>query len=108
MIFLRANYFRKLSLDEIAKNVLTDKFTLSKEFKKFTGQTIVDYLNGYRIKKAALLIARGSNVSDAAYACGFENMSYFTRLFKSTVERSRPLSNNVLRPREFFALFVRR
>lgn len=85
VIFLRANYFRKLSLDEIAKNVLTDKFTLSKEFKKFTGQTIVDYLNGYRIKKAALLIARGSNVSDAAYACGFENMSYFTRLFKSTV-----------------------
>lgn len=81
--FIRTNYERKLSLDEISENVLTDKYTLSREFKKITGQTIVQYINGFRCRKAAEYISDGHSVSDAAYICGFTNMSFFTKTFKS-------------------------
>ncbi len=83
--FIRANYERKLSLDEIAKNVFMDKYTLSREFKKITNQTIVEYINGYRCKKASELISEGLSVSEAALKCGFSNMSFFTRTFREYI-----------------------
>lgn len=81
--YIRKNYGKKLSLDEISQNVYMDKFTLSKEFKKLTGRTVVQYLNSYRCKKAADYISDGASVADAARMCGFTNMSFFTKTFKS-------------------------
>ena len=80
--FIRENYNRKLSLDEIAKNAYTNKYLLSKEFKKITGRTIVGYVNHYRCQKAADHIAGGMGVTHAAWRCGFENMSFFSKTFK--------------------------
>ena len=80
--FIRENYNRKLTLEEIAKNAYCDKFTLSREFKKLTGQTIVNYLNSYRCQKAVDFIENGENVIETAYKCGFENPSFFTKTFK--------------------------
>lgn len=37
VVFIRENYASKLTLDDVAKAVLTDKFTLAKEFRKITG-----------------------------------------------------------------------
>ena len=71
--------------------MLTDKFTLAKEFRKITGQTVITYLNGYRCRQAAALISDGASVAGAAYECGFESASYFTRLYK-TVTGSLPSS----------------
>lgn len=82
ILFLRNNYSRKLSLEEISKNVYMDKYTLSKEFKKITGQTIISFLNAYRCKKAAQFISEGTNVTNSALQCGFENMSFFTKTFQ--------------------------
>lgn len=80
--FIRENYEKKLSLDFIAKNILTNKYTLSREFRKATGQTVIQYLVLYRCKRASDLISDGMSVSEAAVACGFDNMSFFTRTFK--------------------------
>lgn len=80
--FLRENFNRKLTLDEIAKNVYTDKYILSKQFKKITGQTIIEYLNRYRCQMTADFIESGAGVAEAAYQCGFENMSFFSKTFK--------------------------
>ena len=80
--FIRTNYHRKISLDEAAQNVLMDKYSLSREFKKLTGQTIVQYINSFRCKKSAALISSGISVSESARMCGFTNMSFFTKTFK--------------------------
>lgn len=80
--FLRENFHRKLSLEEIAKSVYTDKYVLSKEFKKITGQTIIEYLNHYRCQKSAEYIENGVGVAESAYRCGFENMSFYSKTFK--------------------------
>lgn len=80
--YIREHYAEKLTLDAIARAVCVDKYTLCREFKAFTGQTPVSYINAYRCGRAAELLAAGATVGEAATACGFENLSYFTKIFK--------------------------
>ena len=81
--FIKENYHTKITLDGLAKKVYTDKFSLSKKFKAVTGSTIIEYINSYRCEKAIELIREGSPVNEAATKCGFNNMSFFTRTFKT-------------------------
>lgn len=80
--YLRENYERKLTLEEIAKAVLTDKYSLCRTFKRLTGQTVIENLNEYRCIRAKELLSDGMGVSESARACGFENISFFTKTFK--------------------------
>ena len=80
--FIKNNYNRKILLDEISKSIYVDKYLLSHDFKKITGQTIIEYTNNYRCQQAANLITSGYTISEAATKCGFENLSFFTKTFK--------------------------
>ena len=52
-------------------------------FKKKTGQGFTEYLNEQRLNAAADALRSGSDtVLAIAEQCGFENLSYFNRLFK--------------------------
>ena len=80
--YIQQNFNKKLTLKEISESVCFDKFALCKEFKKYTGTTIVEYINQYRITKAIDYLGDGLNVSETASLCGFENLSFFTKIFK--------------------------
>lgn len=80
--YIRANYSRKLTLDEISKAVLYDKYALCREFRKLTGQTVIENLNNYRCIKAIDCLTEGHSVAVTASLCGFDNPSFFTRTFK--------------------------
>ena len=76
--YLTQNYSKKVLLDEITR----DKYNFSILFKKFTNQTVFQYLNNLRVYNATLLIIEGNPVADAARKCGFDNMSFFSKTFK--------------------------
>lgn len=80
--YLRKHFASPLSLDEISRAVGISKFHLSRQFKLLTGNTVVQTLNLIRCTEARRLIEEGTRISAAATACGFENLSYFTRTFK--------------------------
>ena len=80
--YIRENYDKKLTLEVLAEQVFTDKFSLSRSFKSVTGQTVVEYINHYRCDRAKELIREGSPINEAAIQCGFNNMSFFTKTFK--------------------------
>lgn len=80
--YIRKNLTRPIILDEIAADVGVSKFHLSREFKAFTGKTIVQTVNLIRCNEAKRRIDGGMSVSAAAAECGFENLSYFSRTFK--------------------------
>ena len=42
----------------------------------------MDYINAYRVEMVAQAIIKGENVTVSAYNCGFNNLSYFTNVFK--------------------------
>ena len=71
-----------LSLDTLASLCGVTKFHLMRQFKQYTGQTIFSYLNHLRCQNAELLIAEGNSITEAAYASGFESLSYFSRTYK--------------------------
>ena len=82
MIYIRKNLSAPMTLDQIAEAAGVNKYHMSREFKRAVGRTIFDTVLQLRCTAAKELIERGSSVSQAARACGFENLSYFTRAFK--------------------------
>ncbi len=85
--YIRENYGARLTLDALSASLRADKYALCRDFKRLTGQTIIEYTNSYRCQRAAQLISEGATVAEAAAACGFENMSFFTRCFKKNTSR---------------------
>ena len=80
--YIRKHYSEKIYLDGISKNIFVDKYVLSRQFKKIIGQTLVEYINAYRIKQASALLREGRTASEAAIMCGFNNQSFFCKTFK--------------------------
>lgn len=75
-------YNEKMTLESLASVCGITKFHLAREFKRYTGQTVLSYLNTLRCERAALLIAEGKSVTEAALSTGFESLSYFSRTYK--------------------------
>ena len=50
--YLAANYQQKFSLSEVAAKFYISPYYLSRLFRRVTGQSIVDYINGRRIEAA--------------------------------------------------------
>lgn len=71
------------SLNELAVEVELSKNFLCTAFKEILGVTIFSYIHEKRIEKAkTMLIETQSSIEEIAHHCGFENMSYFYRMFK--------------------------
>lgn len=82
--YIKANYSKRLTVDMIASEVGLSKYYFLREFKSLTGYTVVTYINTVRCEYAKELLADGKlTVREAAAKCGFENYSYFTKVFKS-------------------------
>lgn len=80
--YIRKNFDKKISLDNISQNMHVNKYTLCHDFKRATSQTVVQYTNNYRCQKAINFLEKGYSVTEAASLCGFENASFFTKTFK--------------------------
>ena len=81
--YLRSHLAEPITLDTLAAHVGIGKFHLSRRFKAFTGKTVVQAVNLMRCTEARRLMEEGMAVGAAAASCGFENLSYFTRTYKS-------------------------
>ena len=81
--FLEKHYCEKISLDEIARHLSVSPFHLSRVFSQESNFSLFSYLTSLRMNKAETLIRDGKmNVSEAAYAVGYEDSSYFSKAFK--------------------------
>ncbi len=84
LTFLRGNYDKQISLEDMAKAAGMSPKYFCYFFKERTGKTPVEYLNGYRIEKASQkLLNTDLNVTEIAFSCGFNDLSYFIKTFKS-------------------------
>ena len=80
--YLEANYTSG-SLTDAAKGLHCDVAWLSREIKRRTGRTYTELLQERRLQQAAWLLENTrQKVSDIAAAVGYENISYFHRIFQ--------------------------
>ena len=82
MTYIRRHLDEALSLDDVAHAAGFSKYYLARTFKHYTGQTVFEYLNVVRCMEAKRRMEEGLTVAEAATACGFCNLSYFTRTYK--------------------------
>lgn len=81
VIYIHNHYAEAITLHQVAAESGFSVYHFSREFKRITGQTFVTFLNTVRCERAALMLNEGSRVSDAAAACGFSDLAYFSRTF---------------------------
>lgn len=73
-----------LSVDKVAGLLRMGRTLFYRKVRGVTGYTPNDYIRVLRMKKAAELLAKGdNNVSEVAYAVGFDNPYYFSKCFKA-------------------------
>lgn len=81
--YAKEYYSKKISLKSISKLYFINEKYIGRLFKKQTGMSFCQYLNGIRLKQAEeLLLSTENHIIDIAIKCGFENVSYFNRIFK--------------------------
>ena len=80
--YLGEHYTESVTLDEIAAFCKVSRFHLAREFKKYTGHTVITHINIMRCKKADACLVGGMTVTEAACECGFDSVSYFSRTYK--------------------------
>lgn len=81
--YINLNLNSKLSLAILEKKFCTNRYYLSRLFKKETGSTIYNYILTKRIALAKQLLSEGNNVTEACMMCGFNDYSNFIRTFRT-------------------------
>ena len=77
------------SFADLCDQLHYDPSWLSREIKRKTGKTYTQLVQEKRLAQAAYLLKNTMrNVDDIALAVGYENISYFHRLFSKTFEKS--------------------
>lgn len=73
----------KESLEELAKRFFISKSYLSRIFREVTSFTVNEYKNISRIKKSQqLLLHSDCSITEVSERLGFENLTYYERVFK--------------------------
>ncbi len=82
--FIRENYAKQITLEDIAEAAELSCKYFCKFFKQMTGSTPINYLMSYRIERAARkLLTTDISVTKICYDCGFNDLSYFIKTFKA-------------------------
>lgn len=83
MEWIRANYYKPLSVASIASEFGYNPDYLSAIFKKSTQASLVHFINKTRIDiSKSLIINYDITIKEAAYSCGFQDEKYFMKTFK--------------------------
>lgn len=105
MGYMQLNCERNLTLGEVADYVGYSQTHFSKVFKEEMGCSFRSYLNQTRVEKSKVLLLAGNMPMAEIYAaCGFEDQSYFCKVFKKLVgvtpDRYRKQSRRIDRDKE--------
>ncbi len=93
LAMLHAQFAERITLDDLAAHAGVSAGYLGELFKERTGESVHRYLMRLRVERARAMIAQSErSFTDIALSCGFEDSSYFARVFRQVMGIS---------PREF-------
>lgn len=84
--YINANYMNKINLEEVADHVYLNSSYFSKVFKDDMKCNFNTYVNKVRVEKSKeLLLNEDINLVDISNLVGYEDQSYFSKVFKRIV-----------------------
>ena len=97
--YISAHFADDLRLEDLAALVGMTPSAFSRFFKQHTSRTLSDYIIDIRLGKAArMLVDTSRSIGEISFACGFNNLSNFNRIFKA---------RRGCTPRDFRTLFTK-
>ena len=83
ILYIHANYEQKITLNCLIELFHINRTTLSKEFAKVTGVSVIEYLIRLRIKIASILLGQTAiPISEIVYRTGFNDSTHFGKMFR--------------------------
>lgn len=87
--YVHNHYYQELSLDELSARFFINKFSLCREFKRFTMCSFVEYLNKIRVLHAQrLFMESDKSITQIASDVGFGNLTHFERVFSKHTQQT--------------------
>ena len=84
--YIRNNYNKDISLDDVSRAVNISPYYFSKIFKENTGENFIEYLTNIRIDKAKELLGTTEySMKEICSMVGYSDPNYFSRSFKKNV-----------------------
>ena len=80
--FIAEQYARKIEIPEVAALANLTEAAFCRYFKRMTRLTFTQFLNQYRVNQAQKLLLLDNTITEACFACGFESLSYFNKIFR--------------------------
>lgn len=77
-----------VSVSELAAEASLTVPAFCRFFKRMTQRTVTEFVNENRVQRACQLLLTTPSITDAAYASGFQNLSYFNRIFRRQMGES--------------------
>lgn len=86
LLYIESHYMVKITLQDILKECSTNHTTLTVNFKKETGVTVMNYLKRYRVDMAKKKLQFTEiPLKEIARSCGFTTPEHFSRIFSEIV-----------------------
>ncbi len=80
---IRDHLHQPLTIEMLSKKACMSQTHFFRAFKNELGISPIDFIHSERIKLAKTMLRNPlKSVTEVCYACGFNNMSYFSKLFK--------------------------
>ena len=80
---IRREYMSAITLEELSNEAGVSSKYLCRLFADITGRTPIDYLNYYRVERAAEeLVSSYKSITEIATECGYNDPSYFVKQFR--------------------------
>lgn len=87
--YIRSGFAEELTIADVAEHAGFSTDYFNRLFREHTGFTVMEYVRFIRLSRAALLLrTTAREITDIAFACGYETHESFTRAFGSLYGRS--------------------
>lgn len=80
--YIAEHYMDKLNLTQISQEIHANGSYLSRLYKTKTGQNLFDVINKMKLEKAKEYMSQGKRIYEIAQMVGFDDVSYFSRVFR--------------------------
>lgn len=80
--YLSTHLNQQVTIDDMANHVGMSRAVFHRRFKEATTMSPIQFVKSMRLNNAAMKIAEGKTVSEAAWGVGYQSSSQFSREFK--------------------------
>jgi AraC-like DNA-binding protein/quercetin dioxygenase-like cupin family protein len=86
--YLEQHFNEEINVHKVAAIANLSVPSFCNYFKKVMNTTFTDFVNQYRIQRACLLLRQEKTIAEVCFECGFNNVTYFNKVFKNLAKKT--------------------